>query len=351
MLVLFFLSSSWGCVSIDKTKPNIPFQGDYPNSLDLIQQANPVLASELLKLPEIQDGISAEEAIALEKIVKLYNDYPADFDKAFNKMYEVGLPNVRRYCSPLQALFWLAEDGKYDELTSSLHEYSLSSLLNKSWVFDFQEHRGKVLDITAEQSDEIISILDQDEQRIYEGITDLKVLNYVILIRYLEKPRKFPKEARKLIKDALKNSKYNKFMLRWKHFNIVADRLNAPELIDYYINHNITYRTYIRAHGAYNTFRFKKGHCIDAAYLAIGMLKRNGYKTFMRHVKWGPNDWIDNHCVSGILVKDGSYIIVADFNRSGNKLSGPFISVHDLDNAISKGRSISETTWGTFWPP
>jgi len=29
-----------------------------------------------------------------------------------DKMYQVGIPEVRKYCSPLQALFWLACENR-----------------------------------------------------------------------------------------------------------------------------------------------------------------------------------------------------------------------------------------------
>lgn len=34
--------------------------------------------------------------------------------------------------------------------------------------------------------------------------------------------------------------------LRWSDFNIVSDRLNAPEIFDIFINNYINYRTYFR---------------------------------------------------------------------------------------------------------
>ena len=99
-----------GCAT--PTKPNIPYSGPI-SQLDKIAQRNPLLATELRKLPEIQNGVSAEERDALEKIVDLYHKVPDDFDKAFEEMYNEGYPDVRKYCSPLQALLWGYMDGKF----------------------------------------------------------------------------------------------------------------------------------------------------------------------------------------------------------------------------------------------
>ena len=37
---------------------------------------------------------------------------PQKFDSTFKQMYQVGKPDVRKYNSALQAMFWLFEDGK-----------------------------------------------------------------------------------------------------------------------------------------------------------------------------------------------------------------------------------------------
>ena len=68
---------------------------------------------------------------ALSDIVDLYKSDPANFINAFNEMYKVGLPEYRKYCSPLQALFWLAED---DNLTDDfIVDFSLPKLIGTAW--------------------------------------------------------------------------------------------------------------------------------------------------------------------------------------------------------------------------
>ena len=99
------------------------------------------------------------------------------------------------------------------------------------------------------------------------------------------------------------------------------------------------------------TFKTKEGHCIDAAFFAVDMLRKSGYQTFMRHVVWGLNVWTDNHAGSGIILKDGQYLIVADFTPGGNRFSGPYKTIEEVDNKLAGGRTIVVRRWGTYWPP
>lgn len=143
-----------------------------------------------------------------------------------------------------------------------------------------------------------------------------------------------------------------KYHLRWKDFSNVADRLNAPKLVSFYLHGYINFRRYVPRQGSYRTFKTKRGHCEDAAVFASDMLKRSGYQTFIRSVVWGPDVWLDCHSGSGIILEDGRYLIVADFNVSGNHMSGPYRTIEELDNTLSRGHSIVDRKWGLlYWPP
>ncbi|MGQ9722795.1 MAG: hypothetical protein ACUVXA_15915 [Candidatus Jordarchaeum sp.] len=48
------------------------------------------------------------------------------------ELYQEGYPEIRKYCSPLQAIFWLAENGVLD--ASLLDNFSLEKLLKKAWM-------------------------------------------------------------------------------------------------------------------------------------------------------------------------------------------------------------------------
>lgn len=135
LLAFFSGCASFGPTNFGPTKPNIPYEGPYPERFAELAKTNPLLAVEMGKLPEIQDGISESESSALNRIADIYNTNPEHFDSVFKEMYKVGLPNVRRYCSPLQALFWMAEDGKLIDNKDILTDYSLGKLLGKAWIF------------------------------------------------------------------------------------------------------------------------------------------------------------------------------------------------------------------------
>ena len=83
IMLLCFLG---GCASLGKTTPNEPYKGPYPSGFNVLSAKNHLLAQELGKLPEINDGISDEEAIALERIVELYKNNPNRFNEAFTPM-------------------------------------------------------------------------------------------------------------------------------------------------------------------------------------------------------------------------------------------------------------------------
>jgi hypothetical protein len=57
-----------------KTQPNRPFMGPYPDSLTDLFDKNRLLATELCKLPEIQDGISDRENNSLKRLRNIYNN-------------------------------------------------------------------------------------------------------------------------------------------------------------------------------------------------------------------------------------------------------------------------------------
>ena len=235
------------CPSWESTIPNEPYSGPYPSAFNELADKNPLLAQELAKLPELQDGISEDEVRTLENLVKLYDAYPDKFDNTFKKMYETGIPKVRKYCSPLQALFWMAEEGKNKEITRLIINYSLRSLLKKAWGDfsdqDITHYKNRYLDISQEQAKQIVASLDSNEQNIYAGI-DPRLIKKMILIRYDKSHVYFPREQRKIIQDSIRVSeKY----LKWNHPEIIMERLNAPELLDFYIDRNISYKFEIPA--------------------------------------------------------------------------------------------------------
>jgi hypothetical protein len=326
-----------------------------------LEQWNPLLASEIRKLPEFQDGIAIQEEKALYALVELYADNPKIFSNAFEQMYQVGIPEIRKYCSPLQALFWLIEDGKEKEInellkpyTRKLNAYTIDRLLKKAWIFDKSaeiEPTKKVLQLTQDEAQSIISELSKDKQDFYKDMSH-ETINDTLFRQYKGIPGYFPKEIRKTIKSYLKqipNENYKNYV-RWKDFNTVLDRLNSPELVDYWIWNNIKYkRGYVNT--PWEVFKKKEGHCISTGYFGNGALKRAGYTTFMRHVSWG--HWgTKDHCGSGVILDDGKYLLVVDFDGSStNTTSGPYKDISQVDDKLARGRKIIERMNGSYFMP
>jgi len=229
-LMLLLLAFFSGCA----TSPNIPFAGiPIPSTLAELNQRNPLLVQEIGKLPEIQDGISQLEEAALDRIIYLYDSNPERFNEVFKEMYQVGLPDVRKYCSPLQALFWLAEDGVLNSEIDLIKHYSLEELLSKAWNFGPPGN------------------------------------------------------------------------LKWKDFATVQERLNAPELGNYYEKARFFYVDYKTIPGydsgrgdPYWVFANNKGDCVYTTSFTVSCLARGGYNAWeMRVHSYNPAHAFHAICV------------------------------------------------------
>ena len=89
----------------------------------------PELFDELLKLPELEE-IDAKDDEAIEDIAQLALD--AEYEKTFESMLDEGIRDERKYCTPLQALLWVAYDREFDGY-NPLRNYSLTGLINDAW--------------------------------------------------------------------------------------------------------------------------------------------------------------------------------------------------------------------------
>jgi hypothetical protein len=116
--------------------PNQHYQ-DMTNVLFFqLDQENPLLARELGRLPEFQDGTSPSDAEALEDIVSLRRLDKSNFDKVFQQMYEVRIPEVRQYCTPLAVLFNLAISGEFNENNNPIENYNLYDFIRIGWGYE-----------------------------------------------------------------------------------------------------------------------------------------------------------------------------------------------------------------------
>ena len=300
-----------------------------------LYQKNPLLAKELGKIPEFQDGVSAEERYALEKIVEIYHKVPDKFDKAFEEMYQTGIPEVRKYCSPLQAMFWLVEDGKNKYLVSVLHKYSLDDLLKIAWgggnlLFEKSILSDKDVDFI------INSVTNESERDRYKKVKKYaglsKLRNYIIK-DYKDTPELFSEKTQDMIKKALdENPNW-----RWKDFDVVVYRLNDPKLTTYYVSRKFRFqRSTIRgSQGPKNTFEKKGGVCRHYASFVTYCLSKAGYHVKNLTFCWGPG-WWQGHTISVLREKKGKYLIVMD-SKYPSAITGPYESYNKIAKSCASG--------------
>ena len=139
-------------------------------------------------------------------------------------MYQIGIPEVRKYCSPLQASFWLAENKELK--IDDLKDYSFKHLIDKAWkdkytlILEFSENEKQIIiegikdKVIRSQYQTYFKNYDQDTARaIIYDYKNRNIFNY---------------RSKRIIKKAinLQNTKGG-----WKNLNVLVDRLNSPELI------------------------------------------------------------------------------------------------------------------------
>jgi hypothetical protein len=218
-----------------------------------IAEKNILLALELAKLPELKRTISIKELESLKNILTLYEIDPLVFDSAFDKMYKEGIPEIRKFCTPLQALFWLTGKVQFSKQNNPLLNYDLESLLNKAWgvqgIVLLEEDVKKILT-------EPVYVLDRNEIKSVLSIlsTDSSIFR--------------------------NNSFQNEVRDRWSDYEEVTDRLNSPRLIFKYVKPNVYYPmtlfNTIRS-SPEKTFKTKTGNCGSQALFADYCLKKAGY--------------------------------------------------------------------------
>jgi len=201
-----------------------------------ISLRNKLLAFELGKLPEFQNVVSSQEKDALFQLSELYYENSLSFDMSLTKMFQVGLAEVRKYNTPLQALFWLVKDEKLNEAKDIIKYFSLKGLLDYSWLLEHTKHikrwkwRSKEATKLLESClDDVIKRKIKEFYNKNKGSTD-----YTIFLA-----KKHPEAFEYKFKPF--NAKLEMHENRWKNFSTVIDRLNSLELVFYYIKNNFSY--------------------------------------------------------------------------------------------------------------
>ena len=361
LLALFLI---YGCSSIGRTKPNSPFEGPYPEKFSVIQKGNPLLADEIGKLPEIIDGISELEAKALIRLSELYNEYPASFDHAFEQMYQTGKFDVRKYCSPLQALYWLLLDNKQGWFKKAIEKYNgkyepeivevkvnrridqnnvkyenLSFLLDTSWASFKNEYSlewyWKLEEARKVEESCIEPVLLEKIKKFKQENGEMT--DYALGVAE-DNPNAFTYKFDPLGFDQYKKNQIN----RWSDFNTVVERLNSPELVDKYIKLNFIYDAHFRHDAtAKSMFKRKHGNCYGQVIFAVHSLTKAGYNAQSLGVRdiipgmglstvnipWSTGYY---HLTTFYKDEDGYYILDNAWKYKVKGIHGPFKSSRDV---------------------
>ena len=217
------------------------------------------MALELAKLPELKRTISIKEVESLKNILTLYEIDPLAFNIAFDKMCKEGIPEIRKFCTPLQALFWLSGKAQFSKQNNPLLNYDLESFLNKAWGV-----QGVVL-------------LEEDVKKILTKFV------------YVEDKKEIQSVLSKLSTDSsiFRNKSFRDDVRdKWSNFEEVTERLNSPSLIFKYVKPNLYYPNALRQPrgspttpptSPEQTFKSKTGNCGSQALFVNYCLKKAGY--------------------------------------------------------------------------
>jgi hypothetical protein len=99
------------------------------NALTELSSAYPDLYQELLKLPDLKE-MDDKNVKAINSIACLA--LSPEYKPAFEAMLNEGIKDKRKYCTPLEALLWIAYDGEFND-DNPLEDYSLTALINEAW--------------------------------------------------------------------------------------------------------------------------------------------------------------------------------------------------------------------------
>ncbi|HEC93423.1 MAG TPA: hypothetical protein ENI51_10610 [Candidatus Atribacteria bacterium] len=249
---------------------------------------NPTLALEVGRLPEFQGNVDERRIHALNRFVNLIENATQPQKANLAKLLKVGKPASRRYCTPLQAIFWILERGKprSGPTVQEIEYFQLAKIGNRA------------------------------------GINPLKY------------------RLEELLAQAWDFSEQD----RWNDYEMVTDRLNAPELVNYYQRVRFIYKSkkggidnpYAYVGKSQKLFETNKGNCMDVSAFTAYCLKKAGYKVWEDNVH--PTGY---HRVCFFKMNGNKYVIdngrPDKFLRRGIIPSKEYRMYHDLEN-IKKGR-------------
>ena len=117
-------------------------------------------------------------------------------------------------------------------------------------------------------------------------------------------------------------SRHCKKRKSWKDFQIAVDRLNAPDLVAYYLRHNFQYERTYYPQRSINTIKTGKGDCKAYAIVAYDCLKSAGHNVFILSMAY------NTPTGHSVCVPDRGKELFSLDNTRG--LSGPFGSEDEI---------------------
>ncbi len=320
--------SFYGCVS---TTPNIsildekysgkntePFSS-VTITLKTLFKENNLLARELGKLPDLQDGITVEEKQGTDLLLTLYMENQAAFGQMFQQMYRVGLPEKRKYCTPLQALFWLSKKKKIPSIKNQINVYSTQNLLNDTWKLGslpeyITDQQMRLLIENIQIASEKAQYIDMWNKKKYETFAQTLYWDHKRDSKKSRENRIFTKNAKKIIKEILNAKKEDP---NWSDYRKTVIRLNSPELVDYYSKNRLKWVDWrsLPTKTVSNLYVFKNGvgDCTAISNFIAGCLRAGGYNAY--EFKVAPLRSVDNHH-SIVVFKDKGKTYVIDNGTS-----------------------------------
>jgi hypothetical protein len=97
------------------------------------------LAIEIGRLPEIQHEMSPNTKKAFKRFVNLVENATEDEISKFKAVINEGIPEVRKFCTLLQATIWYLEKDKIID-SSELFNWDYRRILWESWGFGSDSH-------------------------------------------------------------------------------------------------------------------------------------------------------------------------------------------------------------------
>lgn len=365
-----------------------------------MHQKSPKFALEFAQIPEIADGVNAQDAKAMGSIYGLIKDVniPPDFFAGKRSHYDVqkliiqwgsgkenrdwdgiivntegiqGLSGKILNVEPIEFekgdeihlttsgdLTWKSitdaedTDGIIVTLNYPLHEnimfgmneepldFTIGEVLTKELVFDKDDGlKGKLIIKNALKSSiETESFIIKDMVLSGEGEYRYSSPLQALLWGYMD--GKF-KEGDDPLKDYKGLVEFVKPIWgemegkRWRDFDAVTSRLNAPGLVDHYTRQKISYEYYIGDKKTNSwVFKTKKANCADTSEWIAECLTRAGYESGTVSVY---SSRPEGHRICYFKDKDKIFIIDNGKNHPIG-IRGPFESFKDIPYDIKKFR-------------